>query len=71
MYVHGFRPGGGAVTCPDVIVVGSRKGMLGGRTTIFFLSFCQGLSSMHSFSGRGGAVYLSGMGGRVGTGGGK
>ena len=37
MYVHGFRLGGGSVTCPDVIVVGSRKGMLGGRTTIFFL----------------------------------
>ena len=64
--------GRGFVTCPDEIVGGSRRGRLRGRTLIFFpFSFCQGLSSMHSFSGQGGAVYLSRMGGRVGTGGGK
>ena len=63
---------GGGVTCPDVIVVCSRKGMLGGRTTIFFSClFVRGCQVCIHFPGGAGAVYLSGMGGRVGTGGGK
>ena len=55
MYVHGFRCGGGSVSSPDVIGVGSCKGRLGGRTTRKKnIIFWQGLSSMHSFSGQGG-----------------